>query len=62
MIMICPDCSNVDMENIKELGEEVEEGCIGLCGSEFVCFVDEEMVEAHSEEELIEKLREIINS
>lgn len=60
MIRICPDCSNVDIDNIRELGEEVEERCLGLCGSEYVCFVDATMIEAHSEEELIEKIKEAL--
>ncbi len=60
MIRICPDCSNVDIDKLEELGEEIEEGCIALCGNEFVCFVGEKLIEAYSEEELIEKVKKEI--
>lgn len=61
MINICPNCSNVDIEKIQLLvGEDnVELGCIGQCGQEFVSMVNDELIEASSEEELIAEIKRI---
>lgn len=61
MINICPNCSNVDIEKIQLLvGEDnVELGCIGQCGQEFVALVNDELIEASSEEELIAEIKRI---
>lgn len=61
MINICPNCSNVDIEKIQLLvGEDnVELGCIGQCGQEFVALVNDELIEATSEEELIAEIKKI---
>lgn len=61
MIRICPNCCNVDIEKIKAIvGEDmVEEGCIGECGNEFLAYVDDELIEASSAEELIETIKRI---
>ncbi|CDM67280.1 Hypothetical protein CM240_0101 [Clostridium bornimense] len=60
MIRICPFCSDVDIEELKEIvGEEnVDEGCIGMCGQSHVAYFDDELIEAISEESLIEALKE----
>lgn len=61
MINICPNCSNVDIEKLQLLvGEDnVELGCIGQCGQEFVAMVNDELIEASSEEELISEIKRI---
>jgi uncharacterized protein YuzB (UPF0349 family) len=61
MINICPNCSNVDIEKIQLLvGEDnVELGCIGQCGQEFVAIVNDELIEASSEEELLAEIKRI---
>ena len=55
MIRVCPFCSNVDVNKIKEIaGEEnVKTGCIGQCRSfkkEAVGFIDGELVIKENEE------------
>lgn len=59
MVNICPNCSNVDIEKIQLLvGEDnVELGCIGQCGQEFCALVNDELIEASSEEELIDEIK-----
>lgn len=59
MIRICPACSGMDTEELKKalLGKEFEETCIGECGSEYVAYVDDELVTADSEEDFIEKCK-----
>ncbi|HSQ90378.1 DUF1450 domain-containing protein [Romboutsia sp.] len=57
MIRVCPYCSNVDVNKLKEIaGEEnVKTGCIGACRSfskEAVAKIDKELVIKQSEEEL----------
>lgn len=61
MINICPNCSNVDIEKLQLLvGEDnVELGCIGQCGQEFVALVNDELIEATTEEELIAEIKRI---
>lgn len=61
MINICPNCSNVDIEKIQLLvGEDnVELGCIGQCGQEFVALVNDDLIEASSEEELLAEIKKI---
>jgi len=61
MIRICPDCSNVDIDKLEKLGEEIVEECIALCGTEYVAYIgDDELIEAESEEELIEKIKQAL--
>lgn len=61
MVNICPNCSNVDIEKLEAIvGEDnIELGCIGQCGLEFVAMVDDELIEASSEEELLEEIKKI---
>ena len=49
-----------DIISIKNIvGEEnVDEGCIGMCGQSHVAYFDDELIEAISEESLIEALKE----
>ncbi|QNO14694.1 DUF1450 domain-containing protein [Alkalicella caledoniensis] len=56
MVRICPDCCNIDIDKLEKLGLEIVEECIGVCGTEFVAYVDDELIEADSEGELIEKI------
>ena len=56
MIRVCPYCSNVDVNKLKEIaGEEnVKTGCIGACRSfskEAVGKIDKELVIKQNEEE-----------
>lgn len=56
MIKVCPYCSNVDVNKLKEIaGEEnVKTGCIGACRSfskEAVGKIDKELVIKQNEEE-----------
>lgn len=55
MIRVCPFCSNVDVNKIKEIvgDENVKTGCIGQCRSfkkEAVGFIDGELVIKENEE------------
>ena len=59
MIRVCPFCSNVDVNKIKELvGEEnVKTGCIGACRSfskEAVGKINGELVIKQTEDEFLE--------
>ena len=56
MIRVCPYCSNIDVNKLKEIaGEEnVKTGCIGACRSfskEAVGRIDKELVIKQNEEE-----------
>lgn len=62
MIRVCPYCSNIDVNKLKEVaGEEnVKTGCIGACRSfskEAVAKVDNELVIKQSEAELFDLLK-----
>ena len=62
MIRVCPFCSNVDVNKIKELvGEEnVKTGCIGKCRAfkkEAVGFIDGELVIKENEELFLKELK-----
>lgn len=59
MIRVCPACSGMDIEELRKalLGEEIEEGCIGACGSEFSGFVGDDLITADSQEDFIEKCK-----
>lgn len=59
-IRICPACSGVDMEKLTALvGEEnVDANCIAQCGDEFTAFVNDELVQASSEEEFMNIIKE----
>lgn len=57
MIKVCPYCSNIDVNKLKELAknENVKTGCIGVCRSfskEAVAKIDGELVIKQNEEEL----------
>lgn len=59
MIKICSMCSGMSVEDLKAalLGREIEDNCIGECGMEFVGYVGDDLVEASSQEEFIEKCK-----
>ncbi|MGL5346343.1 MAG: hypothetical protein ACRDA3_03250 [Peptostreptococcaceae bacterium] len=61
MIRICSNCSGMSIDDLKEmlLGREIEDECIGECGSEFVGYVGDELVTASSQEEFIEKVKQM---
>ncbi|RDY26489.1 DUF1450 domain-containing protein [Romboutsia weinsteinii] len=59
MVRVCPYCSNVDVEKLKEaVGEEnVKTGCVGMCRAyktESVGKIDGEVVIKQTEAEFIE--------
>ena len=59
MIRVCPFCSNIDVNKLKEVaGEEnVKTGCIGACRrfkSEAVAKIDGELVIKQTEQELFD--------
>ena len=68
MIVICPGCSGIDIDIVKNefKDEKIVCGCIGECGGRMdgtiVAMVDGEFVEAISESEFIIKTRSILNS
>ena len=59
MINMCSMCSGMSVEDLKAalLGREIEDTCIGECGMEFVAYVGDDLVEASSQEEFIEKCK-----
>ena len=59
MIKLCPACSGMSVEELKEalLGREIEEFCIGECGSEFTAYVGDDLVTADSQEDFIERCK-----
>lgn len=59
MIKICSACSGISIDDLKEalLGREIEDTCIGECGSEFTGYVGDELVTADSVEDFIEKCK-----
>ena len=42
MIKVCSMCSGMSIEDLKAalLGREIEDTCIGECGSEFTAYVN----------------------
>ena len=61
MIRVCGYCSNVDIDAIKTLvgDENVEVGCIGQCGQEFVAYINDELIETSTEEELLDYIKRV---
>ena len=59
MIRVCGYCSNVDIDAIKTIvgDENVEVGCIGQCGQEFVAYINDELIETSTEEELLDYIK-----
>lgn len=62
MIRVCPHCSNVDVNKLKETfgAENIKTGCIGACrafSKEAVAKVDGELIIKQSEEDLITELK-----
>ena len=68
MIVMCPGCSGIDIDIVKNefKDEKIVCGCIGECGGRMdgtiVAMDDGEFVEAISESEFIIKTRSILNS
>ena len=60
MIKICPNCSCTDIDEVNNIvGEDnIEEGCIGCCGTPYIALLDDEVFEADSEEELLEHIKD----
>ena len=61
MIRIWRYCSNVDIDAIKTIvgDENVEVGCIGQCGQEFVAYINDELIETSTEEELFDYIKRV---
>ena len=59
MIRICDNCSSVIIDKVKEIAgaDNVQVGCIGRCGTPYVCLVDTEELSCDSEEEFYEALK-----
>lgn len=62
MIRVCPYCSNVDVNKLKEIaGEEnVSTGCIGVCrmySKEAVAKIDVNLVIKQTEKELFDMIK-----
>lgn len=57
MIKLCSACSGISIDDLKEalLGREIEDTCIGECGSEFTGYVGDDLITADSVEDFIEK-------
>lgn len=60
-VQMCPNCNADHIEKFRELLEEkgitLEEGCIGQCGiTTPICAVDDDIIEADTVEELVEKI------
>ncbi|MCR8746962.1 hypothetical protein [Romboutsia lituseburensis] len=58
MIKVCSMCSGMSIDDLKNalLGKEVEDMCIGECGSEFVGYVEDDLVTASSQEDFIKQV------
>ena len=61
MIRVCGYCSNGDIDAIKTIvgDENVEVGCIGQCGQKFVAYINDELIETSTEEELLDYIKRI---
>ncbi len=59
MIRICPRCSGMDLDELKQalLGKQVVGGCLGQCGKDNRAYIDGELVIVESIEEIIEKVK-----
>ena len=53
--------TNVDIDAIKTIvgDENVEVGCIGQCGQEFVAYINDELIETSTEEELLDYIKRV---
>lgn len=62
MIQICPNCSNIDLDELINIfpDEEVIVGCIGMCGTPFAAYVNDVLIEAESGEDLIETIKSLV--
>ncbi|MGL4773627.1 MAG: DUF1450 domain-containing protein [Clostridium sp.] len=63
MIVICPNCSNIDYDKLKDVvGEEnIDCCCMGYCSQsddQTVGYIDGEFVQTYSEEEFLKKCKE----
>ncbi|MFT8316374.1 MAG: DUF1450 domain-containing protein [Clostridium sp.] len=62
MIKVCPNCSGVDVEQLKDsvLEENLYLGCIGLCGQnkgKSFGYINDELVIKDSSAEFIEAVK-----
>lgn len=57
MIKLCSACSGISIDDLRKAlsGREIEDTCIGECGSEFTGYVGEDLITADSIESFIEK-------
>lgn len=55
MIRVCSMCSGMSIDDLRNalLGREIEDECIGECGSEFTAYVGEDLITASSEEDFV---------
>jgi len=63
MIRVCPNCSNVDVDELERLSsDDVEVECIGECGQHenhsFV-YINDELVIRDSEQELFAEVKSL---
>lgn len=63
MIKICPNCSSVNIDKIKELvgKDNLTEGCIGRCGTPYAAIVDFDAIICDSEDELYEEIKKRVS-
>ena len=62
MIKVCSMCSGMSIEDLKAalLGREIEDTCIGECGSEFTAYVGDDLISQNEENSAnIENKKEI---
>ena len=59
MIKVCSMCSGMSIEDLKAalLGREIEDTCIGECGSEFTAYVGDDLITVSSQEDFIEQCK-----
>ncbi len=53
------DVLGMSIEDLKAalLGREIEDTCIGECGSEFTAYVGDDLITASSQEDFIEQCK-----
>lgn len=61
MVKFCSMCSGISIDDLKEalLGMELDDNCIGECGSEFTAYVQDELITASSFEDFLNQSKKI---
>ncbi|MEG0773817.1 DUF1450 domain-containing protein [Clostridium sp.] len=62
MIRVCPTCSNINSDNLKNIIalDEIEEGCIGECSKhegKYFGYIEDKLVIKDSEEDFIQEVK-----